>query len=35
MLEISDLVGIEKPDDHSVMTYISAHYQVWDNKIKK
>lgn len=28
MLEISDLVGLEKPDDHSVMTYISAHYQV-------
>ena len=28
MLEISDLVGVEKPDDHSILTYISAHYQV-------
>ncbi len=28
MLEISDLVGIDKPDEQSVMAYISAHYHV-------
>lgn len=33
MLEVSDLVDIEKPDEQSIMAYISAHYHERKSRI--
>lgn len=35
MLEVGDLIDIEKPDEHSVMAYISAHYHVFSTPMPR